>query len=335
MNMNKKRKILIMVLTLCAFLTSGCNMGNTEIIIDLNNAGRNDVFSINGDDCTKDEARLYLCNYQNIYGSAYGLDLWQYDYTAMGLERTLEDYVKELTISELSNVLCMNQLAEEMEITLTAEEESLISQVTNEYYKSLSREEIRFMGIDKSELKEYYTRYAIARKLYNTLIRGVNEEVSDDEARVIRVQQIFVKSEEVAKTVEQKLRGGSGFDVVASSFNEANVIERNLARGEYVKEVDDIVFHLDDDEESGRITTAEGYYFFKCLNKYDEELTEANKANIIEKRKKEQFDDVFYEFIDNSTFELNEKVWEKVEVDTSGAITTDSYFAVYEKYFTE
>ena len=57
--------------------------------------------------------------------------------------------------------------------------------------------------------------------------------------------------------------------------------------------------------------------------------------NIILKRRQEQFDDIFYEFIDNSTFELNEKVWDKVEVDTSGAITTDSFFEVYEKYFTE
>ena len=38
-----------------------------------------------------------------------------------------------------------------------------------------------------------------------------------------------------------------------------------------------------------------------------------NKMNIIEKRKKEQFDDVFYEFIDNSTFEMNEKVWNAVK----------------------
>lgn len=333
--MKKRIGILIILVSMLSGLLSGCSLGNTEFVIDLNNVGRNDIFSINGMDCTKDEAKLYLCNYQNIYGSAYGLDLWQYDYTNMDIEVTLEEYIKELTIAELSNIMCMNQLAEQQGITLTEDEEKWVSQATDEYYKSLSKEELRYIGIDKIELKEIYERYAIARKLYNTLIEGVNEEVSDDEARVIRIQQIYVKSEEVAKVVEQKLRAGTEFGTVASSFNEAEVIERNLSRGEYDQAIDDIAFNLDNGEISGRITTEDGYYFIKCLNKYVEDLTEANKDNIILKRRQEQFDDVFYEFIDNSTFELNEKVWDKVTVDTSGNITTDSFFEVYEKYFTK
>jgi len=333
--MKKKFGILVILVSLFSSVLTGCNIGNTQIMIDLNNAGRNDVFSINGTDCTKDEARVYLCNYQNIYGKVYGLDLWQYDYSDMDIEVTLEDYVKELTVVELSHVICMNQLAEELEIGLTSEEEKLVSEVTDEYYDSLSREEIRYMGIDKMELKEIYKRYAIAQKLYNTLTDGVNEEVSDDEARVILIQQIFVKSKDVAKVVEQKLRSGSGFDTVASSYSEADVVERNLTRGEYDKKVEDIAFNLDAGEESWMIEIESGYYFIKCIDKYVEELTESNKDNIILKRRQEQFDDIFYEFIDNSTFELNEKVWDKVEVDTSGAITTDSFFEVYEKYFTE
>ena len=333
--MKKRFGILVVLVSLFVSVVSGCTIGDTKFVIDLNNAGRNDVFSINGKDCTKDEARLYLCNYQNIYGSAYGLDLWQYDYSNMTLDGTLEDYVKELTVVELSIVMCMNQLAEEMEITLTAEEERLVSKATDEYYDSLTREEIRYMGIDKIELKTFYQRYAIAQKLYSILTRGVNEEVSEDEARVIRIQQIYVKSEDVAKVVQQKLRNGSGFDIVASSYNEANVIERNLARGEYLPEVDAVAFNLDNNEESGMIVASDGYYFIKCLNKYVDDLTEVNKGTIIEKRKKEQFDDVFYDFIDRSTFELNEKVWDSVKVDTTGTITTNSFFEVYEKYLGE
>ena len=333
--MKKRFGILTVAVCLCTSLLSGCNVGNTEFIIDLNNVGRNDIFSINGMDCTEDEAKLYLCNYQNIHGSAYGLDLWQYDYSNMDIDGTLEDYVKELTVVELSHIMCMNQLAEHMEITLTSEEEELVSKAAEEYYQSLTKEELKYMGIDKKELKESYERYAIAQKVYSALVKGVNEEVSDDEARVIRIQQIYVKSEEVAKVVQQKLENGSGFDVVASSFNEASVIERHLARGEYAQEVDQVDFHLENGEVSGMIQTADGFYFIKCINKYVEDLSEANKLTIIEKRREEQFDDIFYEFIDSSTFELNEKVWAEVKVDTSGIITTDSYFEVYEKYFTE
>ena len=332
-----KRKFITLCIAVALFSSTltGCTIGNTEIVLNMNSVGRNHVFSINGNKCTKEEARLYLCNYQNIYGSAYGLNLWDYDYSKIEEGASLEDYVKDVTLSELANIMCMEQLAKQQELTLTEEELQKVNAAADEYYKSLSRKEISYIGLDKNELRSFYEKYAIAQKLYNSLTQGINEEVSDDEARVIRIQQIYVKSEETATQVQQKLANGEKFDSLASNYNEAGVIERNLARGEYPEVVDNVVFHLDNGEESGMITTEQGYYFIKCLNKFDEELTEANKENIIVKRRKEQFDDKYTEFINASLFELNEKVWEDIKVDTSGSIKTKSFFDTYEKYFTE
>lgn len=329
--MKKKLGVLIFLTTLLLSILVGC--GNAEIVLDLNTVGRNEVFSINGTACTKDEARLYLCNYQNIYGYAYGIDLWQHDYGDIAEEDTLEAYVKEVALAELANVMCMNQLAEEREITLTQEEQDLVSQATDEYYESLSKEELKYIGLDKGELKEFYEKYAIAQKLYKTLTQGVNEEVSDDEARVILIQQIYVKDEDTAKKVQQKLNNGEDFASVASKYNEADAIEIHLARDVYAIEVDEVAFHLEADEQSDMIKTEDGYYFIKCLNNYVEDLTEANKENIIVQRREEQFDDVFRTFIEESDFDLNEQVWAGIKVDTSGNITTNSFFTTYDIYF--
>lgn len=331
--MRKRIGGLILVVSLLSAMLTGCTIGNTEFVLDMNNVGRNDVFSINGVDCTKEEVRLYLCNYQNIYGYEYGIDLWQYDFGDIPEEETLEYYVKEVTLAELANIFCMNQLAKKQEISLTDEEKDLVNQAADEYYKSLTKEELKYMGIDKGELKDFYEKYAIAQKLYKTLTQGVNEEVSDDEARVVLIQQIFVKDEADARLVQQKLSEGADFASLASNYNEADSIEIHLARDTYPEEVDRIVFNLDDNEVSGMIETEDGYYFIKCLDKFVEDMTEANKENIIVQRRKEQFDDVFREFIENSDFDLNEKVWESITIDTSGAITTDSYFEIYDKYF--
>ena len=333
--MKKRIGMLVLTVTLLSGILTGCTIGNTEFVLDVNNVGRNDVFSINGVDCTKEEVRLYLCNYQNIYGHEYGIDLWQHDFGEIPEEETLEYYVKEVTLAELANIFCMNQLAEEREIMLTEEEENLLSQVVDEYYKSLTKEERKFMDIDKSELKSFYEKYAIAQKLYKTLTQGVNEEVSDDEARVMLIQQIFVKDEATARNVQQKLENGSDFGSLASNYNEAETIEMHLPRGFYPEEVDAIVFNMENDEISTMIETENGFYFIKCLDKYVEDMTEANKQNIIIQRRKEQFDDAFQTFIENSDFDLNEKVWESITIDTSGIITTDSYFEVYDKYFQE
>ena len=42
---------------------------------------------------------------------------------------------------------------------------------------------------------------SIAQKLYNSLSKGVDTEVSDEDARVIHIQKIFVKSKESADAV--------------------------------------------------------------------------------------------------------------------------------------
>ena len=332
----KKRVITVgLVLTLLSGMLTGCTIGNTQIIWNTNSVGHKHVFSINGNKCTKEEARLYLCNYQNILGQAYGIDLWEYDYSEMDEDRTLESYVKDVTLSELASIMCMEELAKKQELTLTEEELAKVEKATEEYYESLTREEISYIGLDKNELKGFYEKYAIAQKLYGNLTQGVNEEVSDDEARVMRIQQIYVKSEDVAKKVKQKLDDGEKFDSVASNYNEAASIEKNLARGEYPTEVDKVAFRLDNNEQSGMIKAKDGYYFIKCINKYDEELSEANKDTIIAKRRKEQFDDKYIELVESSQFELNENVWDSIKVDTSGKITTDSFFEIYEKYFIE
>ena len=333
--MKKKLVTLCLAVALLSNTVTGCTIGNTEIVLDFNSVGRNHVFSINGEKCTKAEARLYLCNYQNIYGSAYGVNLWEYEDSQLEEGETLEDYVKAIALNELVNIMCMEQLAMQQEITLTNAEQKQIAKLTDEYYESLSKEERTYIGLDKNKLKQYYEKYAIAKKLYSMLTQGVNEEVSDDEARVIRVQQIFVRSEEKALQVQKEIDSNKKFETIASNYNEAGIIEKTLTRGEYEEEVDLVAFRLDDNEVSGMITTEKGYYFIKCLDKFDEKLTESNKKDIIEKRRKEQFEDKFFEFTENSLFELNEKVWADIKVDTSGAIKTNSFFELYDKYFTE
>ena len=333
--MKRKLVTLCLAVALLSNTLTGCTIGNTEIVLDFNTVGRNHVFSINGEKCTKAEARLYLCNYQNIYGSAYGLNLWEYQNPQIEEGETLEDYVKDITLAELSNIMCMQQLAAQQEITLTEAEKKKVEELAQEYYESLSKEERSYIGLDKNKLKQYYERYATAKKLYSMLTQGVNEEVSDDEERVIRIQQIFVRSEEKALQVQKEIANRKKFENIASNYNEAGIIERTLSRGEYEEEVDEVAFRLDDNEVSNMITTEKGYYFIKCLDKFDEKMTEENKKRIIEIRRKEQFDDKFLEFIEKSQFELNEKVWENIKVDTSGDIQTKSFFELYKKYFTE
>ena len=185
-SMKKNRKKMTLICLLCfSFLLTGCKIGNKEVIVS-NTLNNRQVFRIGNVSCGLKEAKVYLVNYQNIYGTAYGLDLWQHDFG----DSSLENYVKNITMRELAQVVCLDQLAKEKEMELSEEEKEKTAQAAEEYFASLTEEETAYMGVSESDIKEYYEHYALAQKVYHSLTKAVNEEVSDDEARVMEIMQI-------------------------------------------------------------------------------------------------------------------------------------------------
>lgn len=306
---------------------TGCQIGNKDIVVSGTLSSRQ-VFTLDKSACSLKEAKVYLANYQNIYGTAYTIDLWQHDFG----DASLLDYVKDITLEELTRVYTMDLLAQSQEVTLSEDETAKVAEAAKEYYASLSEDETAYMDVAEADIAEYYTYYALAQKLYHSLTNGVNEEVSDDEARVMEIMQIYVTDEDRAHEVEQKLAQGDDFASVANNYNELSAIQVTVSRDDLPDEVEEVAFQLDDNAVSGMIAAGNGYYFIKCLNKYNEELTEANKSNIVEKREKEAFDDVYNEFVASLSSRLNTDLWDGIELTTDGSIQTNSFFAVFEKY---
>lgn len=109
-------------------------------------------------------------------------------------------------------------------------------------------------------------------------------------------------------------------------------IEVTFGRNDVAPEVEKVAFSLENDQVSRRIKTDKGFYFLKCINHYNQEKTDDNKSVILEKRRKEAFDDVYMEFLDTLSSEFNEQVWEQVKVEVNQEVKTDSFFEVYEKH---
>lgn len=327
-----KRKWIQMIPVTIAMLMclGGCQIGNRQIVVS-GSLSDKQVFKIGSATCGVKEAKVYLTNYQNIYGTAYGLNLWEHDFG----DNSLTQYVKDITLEELTHVVCMDLLAESQEVSLSEEEKADVASAAKEYYASLSEDEIAYLAVTESDIAEYYAHYALAQKLYHSLTNGVNDEVSDDEARVIEIMQIYVTDETKAAEVSSKLKNGDDFASVANNYNQLSSIQVTVSRDELPAEVEKVAFDLDNGEISDEIPVDHGYYFIKCLNKYDEELTEANKSNIVEKREKEAFDDIYNEYVSGLSSYLNQNLWDELELDTDAAITTDSFFEVFEKYDVE
>ena len=317
-----KRQIkyrILAVFLLLALQLAGCQLGDTQVMVSAGFSD-NDVFKIKNEVCTLPEARVVMTNYQNMYATMYGIDLWKHKFGS----NDLENYVKDLTISRLAQIMAMDFLAEEKDISLSKEEKGKIQEAAEEYYNSLNDTEKEYMHVKQGDIEILYKRYGLANKLYTHLTQGVDDEVSDDEARVMEAQQIFVTSKEKAKEVAGQLKEGTDFLSVANIYNEASEIEVTFGRNDVAPEVEKVAFPLENDQVSRRIKTDKGFYFLKCINHYNQEKTDDNKSVILEKRRKEAFDDVYMEFLDTLSSEFNEQVWEQVK--------TDSFFEVYEKH---
>lgn len=324
-----KRKFTRVAAVLCgmSLLLTGCRIGNKNIVVS-NILNDRQVFKIEGTVCSLKETRVYLTNYQNIYGTAYGVDLWKHDFG----DDSLVKYIKAITMEELTQVVSMDLLAQSREVALSEDELSAIAEAAAEYYATLSKEENAYLDVTESDISEYYQHYALAQKLYNSLTNSVNEEVSDDEARVIEIMQIFVADSTKANDVAAKLERGDDFASVANNYNELSSIQTTVARDELPKEVEAVAFNLDNGQTSSMIQADKGFYFIKCLNKYNEELTEANKSNIVEKREKEAFDDVYNQFVAGLNSSINKDIWDALTLDTTDGIQTDSFFEIFEKH---
>ena len=115
-------------------MVSGCQVGNRDIVV-MNAMSNKQVFQIDGEECSLKEAEVYLCNYSNLYGTAYTIDLWQHDFG----ENSLEDYVKDITLEELTRVYCMDLLAESQQVALNDEEKKLLDEKVGFVEASIGR----------------------------------------------------------------------------------------------------------------------------------------------------------------------------------------------------
>lgn len=322
---NKRKKSALLGAALMAIWLGGCSIGGKEVIFT-GGLGSQDVFRIGDASCRLTEAKVYLANYQNIYGKSYGIDLWKQGFQ----EQKLKKYVKEIALSDMAKIACMDLLAEDREISLSEEEQKSVKEAAETYYQSLSEAELNYTGASEADIVSMYENLALANKVYQSLTMGVDAEVSDDEARIMEAMQIFVKSREDMREVKKKLAAGEDFAAVASNYNQKTAIEITFGRGELPEEVETAAFELDNEEVSSCIKTEDGFYFIKCINKFNEELTDANKSNIVDAREKAAFDDVYEEFVSGLSSRLNDEVWEEITLVTDGSITTDSFFETME-----
>ena len=96
--MGRKSKIAAVVLSISVLL-GGCSLGKTDIVFTTG-LSSNEVFKIEHEKVSLAEAKVYLCNYQNLYGNVYGIDLWEQQYRKDGSRPVSEEAADDVRVHD-------------------------------------------------------------------------------------------------------------------------------------------------------------------------------------------------------------------------------------------
>ena len=348
---NRNRRMAAALLTVLLLLLSGCmdSLKGSKVVLTTG-FEKNEVFRIEDMSCTLPEAMVYLINTKNRYESVYGREIWNVSLDDV----TLEENIKETVLAQLAQQKTMNLLARQNGVALSEEEEARVMQAAETYFQSLSEEEKSALQITVKDVEELYREYALARKVYQYIIKDINPEISDDEARTITVQYIYFRTcildgtgkkieyseeekQEILRKAEevrfQLKNEEADFEELILKYSDSEEGTCSFGKGEKDQAFEDAAFNLETDEISDIVETPDGYYLIKCISTFNRTETDANKVKIVEKRREEVFGQEYEDFVAALTRNLNEDLWQSVSLAGTENITTSDFFDVFNKYF--
>ncbi len=337
----------VWLLASCWLLTA---CGDGSKIVFTKGLGKDEVFRIGDSVCTVPEMMVYLINTRNQYENVYGSQVWKI--TVDGI--TLEENVKETVLAKIAQIKTMYLLAKSRGAVLEEGEDRRVKAAAAEYYGSLNDEEKELMGSDADIIEKLYREYALADKIYQSIIRDVNPEISDDEARTITVQQIVLRTkaadaedgtaaiseaekaavyERACDIRDMAVDGEHDFVDLASRYSDDSVTTFSFGIGEKEEAFERAAFALATGEVSQVIETEEGYHIIKCISTFDKNQTDVNKLEILEQRRREVFGEEYDAFVETLARQLNTEVWQEMTLPKDERVTTADFFEVYRKHF--
>lgn len=339
----------LLAIVLAALSLGGCGGGEGgSRVIFTTGLGRDEVFRIGRSSCTLPEFMVYLTNTQNQYENVYGEQIWNVELDGV----TLEDNIKDIVLAKLAQIKTMYLMARERDVELDEADLQRVEKAAETYYQSLSEQELQVMGVDRETIRQLYTEYAMAEKVYNQIIEGINPEISDDEARTITIEHILIRTyttdgtgkrieysdsmkrdcyEQIQKLRQQAVDGEADFAELAARYSDDENLSYSFRKGEIDATLEEEAFRLGNGEISDVIELEGGYHLIRCISTFDREETDANKLKIVEERRNEVFGREYDAFVDTLVRSLNEQLWQELTLVHDPQVHTDDFFAVYEQ----
>lgn len=276
----------------------------TEINLD------STVMAVGNEKISFREVMFYVYYLQKQYEDGFGKDLWDYQ---MDEEKTIEDYVKEQIVSEITEIKIISAEAEKAGYTLSVEEENEARTKAVNFLKSVSAEEQKEYGFTQEMIENIYKEHALTQKTYDIVCGQVNTSISDEEAKQTTICVLAVltqgedrngkmvsmdeKEKETAKKRAQKFlkegKKSENFIAYAESNSDLKTVEYTFGKDNIPEEFGETALTLTTGEYSNVVEGTNGYYIIYCISDFDKEKTTAKKEEMIEAEQIKLFQDTY------------------------------------------
>ena len=330
---------------LVIFILTGC--GGTQVVLTTG-FDKDEIFVIGSERCSLSELEIYLINIQKTYENVFGEEIW--NVTSDGV--TFEESIRNTALAQIAQVKTMYLMALDRGLELDEDEQNLVISAAQDYFASLNENEITALGASEELIEKMYSQMALAQKAYDEIIRDISPEISDDEARFVKVRIIYMRTawrngdslipytdserDTIFNTMVMLrngfLDGSLDFETEAAKYNEAAESVISFGKDMMDKAVEDEAFALAGDEISNIVSTADGMYLMQCISTLDRTQTDANKMLITEKLRDEAFEKVYDDYLAGLIRNLNTELWKTVTLNSDPEVTTCSFFATFEQY---
>ena len=279
------------------------------------------------------QAMLIITTEANRYRTVYTDQIWQ---VQVGEEESFQLYLLEQIRTFLKEVKTMNLLADERGIQLTGQEKEQLRQLSSEFYQSLTEADRECIGASEEDVYAMYEAYHRANRLVDEVTKNVDLEISDSEARVMKVQELCLETEESAQAAFHQLsEEGTNFSSVARAIREEGYKEESVGRGERSAAYETAVFSLEDGQLSQPFADGDSWYLVKCVDSYDEDATLERKERLALQRKNQAFRRIYDTFAGEHPVEIQGSIWENVNLTEMGQSTTVDFFERYQEYMSQ
>jgi len=286
------------------------------------------VLQFNGENITVGEVYLYANTIADDYERVYGQDVWSMKLTREdGSSTDMMSVTRQDVIEDIVRVKVLLTRAGSMGISLTADDREDAETETESFWKNLTDEQIEQMELSRDIVKRCMEENILAGKVYNKVIEGAGVEVSDEEARMTTIYDMYfpcftdqgdgtlVRMSEDEKKAQYN-RALQAYNTLISPIDETT--ERNvealaayygLADANYVtaspdelkktygKDIADMLYTLEDGSYSLVTETEYGYHIFYMEALTDREATDRKKDRLERERRNRYFSNRYKDWL--------------------------------------